>query len=257
MITLRSVFTRDAPLDYLGRVRSRDTLLDVVPSGKIAALGTVWTGKLQPKIDEFISKATDFITPFFPTRVLNAEPFPPDMAWQPAQRWLGDLTVELRDEFQAAIAASRPAAGDWNQRVDLSEIHEAVENFRRSVGSPVDQNDTSQFQEKLRRMSDGIVRIRDAAQRVSDQVRAKSTTDAGNVLRRWAQASGAAAAKMNVDNKRFWEARSGAPTQDSAGGATEVRDRLADVNRARSEFERLREMNRLNRAHAATRYGER
>jgi hypothetical protein len=271
MITLRSVFTRDAPLDYLGRVRSRDALLDVVPSGKLLVTPRTYEGEIKPKIEKLneAESSPTFSTPFFPDRVLTAEPFPREAAWQPTLRSLGDLALEAEGEIVAAARVPPlPDLGDWNKHVDVTEIYEAVRAFRRIVGSLLEQNDTTAFQERLRRdVHDGRERIRDAAERVTGQLRAKArgTSDAarhpmirGNSVPHGSWSRAVTPAEVNKLNRERWAPRSEAPTRDSAGAAeTAAREHAAAASRARSEPERLRAIQRAHDAYWAAKLGER
>ncbi|MDA8348955.1 MAG: hypothetical protein M0038_09155 [Pseudomonadota bacterium] len=252
----------DAELDQrvaqLVDKRTRDSMLNAVGTGKVLALGRVWSGELQPEIDSRLDALRPLATGYTIGNRLTAEPAAPSLDL--GRRWVGDI----RDIIRSGARDSEDGQGE---RVDLTDLARSAERLEDAfeknnpdlIRSAHDQL-RRDFDEVRRKHADGARRTADAAfaDRGAWEAAAMSATIRG----------------MNQANRNFWNAHSyngtGAPmpaaaatprpartrdwAMDIPGGSPFVNRRsltfgganppsVADINRANAAFWAARDGN--------------
>jgi hypothetical protein len=249
MKIVRNVATNDMVVPW-GLARVHDEILIPITSGKTAALGTVWTGNLAPKVDAFVAAVQPLVRGFALGHIVNAESAPGGLDL--GKLWTG--FIDLRDALLNAVSGEPPAG---SQVVDLGGLLAELESFRASVGSRLDMN----------AMKDALAGLKRARDAVNAQARAKPE-DESAAAAAWNRAASfdtaatwganflagsrdrtrnAIAAMSAAAARRYAPA---APMRDSTGG--DVRDAVDRANKATDPRDQIRAINDANRAfHAA------
>jgi hypothetical protein len=224
---------QDSAINWRGRC-VRDEILTPITTGKTFALGETWTGSLRPKLDYFVARVEPLARGFALGHVVGAEEAPGGLDLGAV--WNG--FIDLRDTLLRAVEGERPDVGEWN--VNLDDIFRELEAFRRSVGSPLDQN-------SMRDAVDGLKRARDAVDR---QVSARrGTGDAKSWLARSRESTRQAIGKVRDAAARRYGTAQPVATRDSV---TDVRDAVHAAHTATNPRDQIRAINAANRAfHAA------
>jgi hypothetical protein len=172
-------------------------VLTPITSGKVLALGRVWTGELRPKIDAFVARVEPLTRGFAAGHIVGPE----------AASATLNIGTPAQDLEREIMSAALPTGADGPTDVDVTELYAEVRAFRRSVGSAPDEGDASEFEDRLR----GIVRAADA---VTAQVRRARTGDAHGhpMIRGWSRPIGNGSRPVspqtrNENNKAFWDKR--------------------------------------------------
>lgn len=230
-LVLKDVPTTDARiLGTRQRRRTRDDLLNAIPSGKLLALGTVWSGDLKPIVDATIEALGPIISGFTLGRTLHAQNA--GAVLDLGLRWLGQLHAKITD----AVESNRdPGPED----TDVSELLREVESLERVMATGAQNFGATQ--DAFRR----LVRARDA-------LTPRRTHDSGGMAGRDRRIGDFSKAlrpqELNNLHARYWAAQpSPAATQDtSTGQAGRVRDALHAVGTA-TGAKRGDAINALNR----------
>ena len=102
------------------RMRTRDAILNAVPTGKVLALGTVWAGSLEPEIDARLDALRPIVSGFTSGRVLSAEPAAASLDM--GRRWIGDVRDIIR-------AGARDSEGRQGEKVDLTALSRSADRL--------------------------------------------------------------------------------------------------------------------------------
>ncbi len=148
------------------RLRTRDAMLNAEPTGKVLALGRVWTGELEPEIDARLAALQPIVSALTTGRRLTAEPAAPSLDL--GRRWLGDI----RDVLRAGV---RDSEGRQGERVDLTDLarsadrlEDALERGDRAAVAAAHDQLRRDFDDVRRKHADGARRTADA--RLLDRV---------------------------------------------------------------------------------------
>jgi hypothetical protein len=231
-LVLKGVRTTDARMfGTRQRRRSRDDLLNAIPTGKLLALGTTWTGDLKPLTDATIAALTPIVSGFTLGRTLHAQNA--GAVLDLGLRWLGQLRSKLTD----AVASNRaPGPED----TDVGELMCEVAQLEQLMAQPP---------QNFAGIQDGFRRLRAAR----DALTPRRTHDASGMAGRDRRIGGFSrpitGEQLNRQNAAFWAAQpSPAATQDaSAGQGGRLRDALHAVGTAKTPTERGEALNVLNR----------
>lgn len=201
------------------RLRTRDSMLNAINPGKVLALGTVWTGELQPQIDSRLDALRPIVSGFTLGHRLSAEPAGAQLDM--GRKWTGDICNLLR-------AGAHDSDGREGERVDLTDLVRSAERLEDAFekGNP---ELIESAHDQLRR-DFKTVRLKHANG-------ARQTADAAFADRgaREAAATRDAIQSMNLAHRQFWNERSyngtGAPmpTVAAAPAPTRTRDWAMEV----------------------------
>ena len=246
----------DAELDHrvlrlVDKRRTRDSMLNAIGTGKVLALGRVWSGELQPEIDSRLDALRPIVSGFTTGNRLTAEPAAASLDL--GRRWVGDIRDIIR-------SGARDSEGGQGERVDLTDLARAAERLEAALEQG-DRSAVASAHDQLRRDFDEVRRKHaDGAQRTADAAFAARGAREASATRDTIQG-------MNAANKAFWDQRSyngtgapmpaatpasrPAPTRDWAmdvpGGSPFVNQRsltfggaparsVAEINRANAAF---------------------
>ncbi|MFZ1905205.1 MAG: hypothetical protein WAU56_07420 [Steroidobacteraceae bacterium] len=227
-LVLKGVRTNDARmLGTRQRRRTRDDLLNAIPTGKLLALGTVWTGSLKPLVDATIEALGPIVSGFTLGRTLHAENT--GAVLDLGLRWLGQLHSKITD----AVASNRyPGPSD----TDVGELLREVESLERVMATGP---------QNFAGIQDGFRGLRAARDALTPR-RAHDTRDP----RIGGFSKAVSGQELNNLNARYWAAQpSAAATQDASAAAQtgRVRDALHAVSAAQTGRERAEAINRAHR----------
>ncbi len=201
------------------RLRTRDAMLNAIPVGKVLALGTVWTGELQPEIDARLDALRPIVSALTTTGRLTAEPAAPSL--EMGRRWIGDI----RDVIRGGARDSEHREGE---RVDLSalarsadRLEDAFEKGNRDLIQSAHEELRREFETVRLNHADGVRRTADAA--FAD----RGTREAASMRDR--------IRSMNEANRALWSGRAEngtiipEPTAIAAPRPTSTRDWAMEV----------------------------
>jgi len=173
------------------RLRSRDEVLNAVSSGKVLALGTVWTGELKPHIDARLEAIKPLVTGLSLGRVLHAEPGSHSLRM--GRKWTGDILGLIR-------AGARDSEGQEGEQVDLTDLTRSASKLEDAF----EKGNPDLILSNAKKLEEDFAMVRerhsDAAQRTADAAFAERGAREAAATRDTIRA-------LNEANREFWSGR--------------------------------------------------
>ncbi len=198
--------------------RTRDSMLNALGTGKVLALGRVWTGELQPEIDSRLDALRPIVSGLTSGNRLNSEPAGASLDM--GRRWVGDIVGMIR-------AGAHDSEGREGERVDLTGLARSAERLEDAFEKG-NRDLIRSAAEQLRQDFEAVrERHADSARRSADAVFAARGA-------REAAATRDTIRSMNQANREFWNAHSyngsgATPAAPAVPAPSRTRDWAMDV----------------------------